>query len=127
MKLNRLVVLAIVLPLGGCWRGYSQGERVGVPFKYSHKGMFCKTWEGSVNLGGMRQETSSDGKSTTMVPNTWNFTVADENSAKFNPIITDAIEKGATLKMTYDQELIPICDSDEGYFVTNVEIIRQQR
>lgn len=95
---------------------YSKGERIGVVFKYSQKGLFCKTWEGTANLGGMRMESDST------VPNVWDFTIRDSDTERFNSIIHQSMENGTTLKFTYEQEILPICNSENGYFVTGIEI-----
>lgn len=116
-------VLALAVLLAGCnIPHYSQGERVGVPYKFSRKGLFCKTWEGTMNLGGLRAQTDDKGN-TSMVPNTWDFTVKDEDASRFNSTIQQAVENGSTLKVEYDQELMPVCNSEEGYFVTNVTVL----
>jgi hypothetical protein len=128
MKIKTMYLLAALTLLQGCWEGYSTGDRVGVPYKLSRKGILCKTWEGSANLGGMREKTnvSDDGKSssTAMVPNTWDFTIHDSDVDKVKPVIDEAIEKGQTIKFSYDQELLPICDSDSGYFITAAKVIK---
>lgn len=125
MKVLNLTIISLVLALTitnvGCWQSYSQGERVGVPYKLSHKGMFCKTWEGTMNLGG----ANTDGQGS-MVPNVWNFTVREQDVAKFTPIFSKAIDSGETLKVSYDQELFPICDSDDGYFVTDITVLNKK-
>jgi hypothetical protein len=78
----RKIVAIVFLPLvlSGCF-DYSDGSRVGVVTKLSRKGLICKTWEGQMNLGGMKTVTvtSSDGKSSMdqTVPNTFDFTVED--------------------------------------------------
>ena len=81
-----LVIIAIVLILGslvfgarggcliGCNPDYSDGERVGIVTKLSYKGWNYKTWEGEMNLGGMR--AASDGKIET---NVWMFTIPEED------------------------------------------------
>ena len=72
-------------------------------------------------LGGMKKQTntSSDGKSfvTSMVANTWDFTVEDE---KFLPTIAKALESGEPIRVTYRQEAVTFCrsDSDGSYFIT---------
>lgn len=119
MKYKIVFCFVVIFALGGCWQNYSNGSRVGVPFKLSRKGAFCKTWEGTANLGGMRME--SDGKTNSLVPNVWTFTIKDEDAARFNPIIENAIEKGKTLRFEYSQELIPICHSEDGYYVMDVK------
>lgn len=123
--LTSLAVVAILFQqgCGGCGKGYSKGQRVGVVFKYSQKGLICKTWEGTANLGGTRMESDSKGHES-LVPNVWNFTVKDEDAVRFNPIISRSLDSGSTLKFTYEQEFIALCNSDDGYFVTNIEVVK---
>ena len=47
---------------------YSDGERTGTITKFSHKGLFLKTWEGELNMGGL--ETGGRGT-------IWSFSVTD--------------------------------------------------
>lgn len=111
--------LALILPflLSGCF-DYSDGDRAGSVTKLSKKGLFCKTWEGSMNLGGMRKETvsSSDGKSFTeqTVPNTFDFTVED---LSLLPKIQAAMNTGERITVHYKQELFTFCRSDSNYFI----------
>lgn len=122
-----IAVAAIVLLLVGCMPDYSEGERAGLVTKFSHKGMFCKTWEGEMNLGGMREETqtnaSSDGKSfttsTAMVPNVWKFTVTNESLVRK---VQAALADGKRVTFAYTQWLIgPPCSTDSGSIVTAVK------
>src|SRR5262245_59606988 len=66
-------LLALCLLCGGCpwWSDttYSEGERVGVIVKFSHKGVIWKSWEGEMHLGGAR--AGGDGA----VPNLWHFSL----------------------------------------------------
>lgn len=118
------MALALLLPLllAGCF-DYSEGDRAGTITKLSRKGFFCKTWEGSANLGGMKKitVTSSDGKSTMdqTVPNTFDFTIEDPNLL---PLIVAAMDSGQRVKLSYREELFTFCRSDSNdYFVTGVE------
>lgn len=73
---------------------YSDGVRVGVIQKFSHKGIVFKTWEGTMLLGA---STASAGSRT------WNFTVEDAALAKK---VKDLADKGAQVRVTYLQEYI---------------------
>jgi hypothetical protein len=106
--------------LTGCGEGYdySNGERAGTVIKFSNKGLFCKTWEGTMNLGGMSQNDKGE-----VVPNTWDFTVRDD-SPLIKPI-KDALSSGQRTKVTYNQRaIVSPCQTDSGYFVTAVESLK---
>lgn len=116
-----LIPLLLALPLAGCF-DYSDGQRTGTVIKFSRKGVFCKTWEGEMLLGGMKRKTTtnSDGNSSvSMVANTWQFTVEDE---RLIPAINAALNSGDPVTITYHQELMTFCrsDSDGDYFATAV-------
>lgn len=40
----------ITLLLAGCSRNYSEGERMGIITKFSHKGLIWKSWEGDLKV-----------------------------------------------------------------------------
>lgn len=77
--------------------------------------------------GGMKKQANTslsvDGKSTvtttSIVPNTWDFTVEDESQL---PAIQRAMDTGEAVTIKYRQELVTFCrsDSDGDYFVTGV-------
>lgn len=99
------------------------GDRAGQISKFSHTGLFCKTWEGQMNLGGMRRQeiTSSDGKSTMseMVPNTFEFTVGD---LAIVPKIQAALDSGDRVTLHYKHGVIVSpCGSSTGYFIDKVK------
>lgn len=114
MKLKYFVV-ALMLFCVGCGRGldYSDGSRQGTIVKFSKKGVFCKTWEGEMVLGGLR---SSEGGA---VANVWEFSVIDE---KLVPLVQQAADSGERIKLSYHQGLFTgVCISNSDYFVTSVE------
>lgn len=118
--MKRFLALSIALLLSGCFE-YSDGERVGTITKFSKKGWFCKTWEGEMYLGGLKKKTTSNGESTTtsMVANTWDFTVEDE---RLVPAIQKAMAAGDPVTLHYKEEMVSFCRSDGGnYFVTAVK------
>lgn len=107
------VVSFIILNFTGCMSDYSEGDRTGIVTKFSRKGVFFKTWEGEMNLGGMT--SSSDGK---MVPNVWEFTVEDPALVKKIQEL-QKLQKPVTLK--YTQWLVsPATRSSSGYLITEV-------
>lgn len=120
--------LLLILPflLSGCFN-YSDGDYTGVVTRLSRKGYFCKTWEGEINLGGMREESQTVGSGkhsssvTTMVANIRKFTVEDKDAGVI-PDITLAMETGKPVTLHYRKELVSFCRSDSGsYFVNSIK------
>ena len=118
-----ITALVLCLALAGCY-DYSDGERIGVVTKFSKKGLFCKTWEGELLMGGLKRKTTSDsngGSHTTSVANLFEFTIEDRPDLVAK--VQSALAGGDTVKMTYKQELITICRSDgSDSFVTDVVV-----
>ena len=96
---------------------YSSGYRAGVPTKISKKGVIIKTYEGSLNIGGLTN--TADGA----IPTTWDFTVkgsADSVIAK----IDEAILHGHRVKLMYKEKYVKFFWlGDTKYFVNDVEIL----
>lgn len=103
------IVLALLLL--SCGRGYSDGTRVGTVTKFSHKGLFIKSWEGEANLGGMRQTESG------LVPNIWAFTVASD---KLVAPIESAMNSGAPVRLGYVQWFASPVSMDSDYEIVSV-------
>lgn len=109
-----LVVFFIgLLIVRGCVPDYSTGSRTGVVTKLSHKGMFVKTWEGEMNLGGMSK--NSDGK---LQPTVWSFTVENQDLILK---LQDAAKNQKAVTIDYSQWLFaPSFRTDSGYLVLDV-------
>ncbi len=101
-------VALVVLVLGGCCVScvtgvpieYGSGERTGVVYKVSKKGMIWKTWEGEMNLGGMVK--TGDGMSV----NTWAFSVVDTEIVKK---LQEVSESGEIVTLKYYQPWVLSC------------------
>lgn len=105
----------------GCGEGYSHGDRVGTITKFSNKGLFCKTWEGEMNLGGFRTKTNADGK-TSVAANIWQFTVTKPELVSQ---VQEAMDSGKTVRIHYDQWLMTgPCQSESDYFVESVKVLQ---
>lgn len=105
------------LALSAC-DGYSSGERVGVISKFSTKGIFCKSWEGELSMGGFRNQTSSDGNSS-VVANIFEFSVIDP---KVVEEVELALRDGDRVALKYEQYVLPgICARETSYVITGVE------
>lgn len=117
--LKYLSTLCLALIFVGCI-DYSDGYRTGTLTKFSKKGVFCKTWEGQLNLGGM--VNSSDG----MVANVWEFTIDPENQQdqQWIEVLNNALKLGKRVTIAYNQEgFVGLCRADTQYFVKKVEIV----
>lgn len=107
---------------------YSEGSRTGVVSKISNKGLFCKTYEGELVMGGLRNTTSisPDGYATSSVSaNVFDFSVVD-------PVIVDKIVEasrtGERATLYYDQKLLfNPCTQKTGYVITNITTTPQLR
>lgn len=93
---------------------YSNGERTGVITKISKKGVWWKTWEGEMNVGGM----SADKKGYA-IPNVWKFSVIDDS-------IVGKIQRqgksGNTVTLHYSQKLsVPFWQGNTTYIITAVQ------
>ncbi len=124
--MKRLIpAIALCLLLVACGEGYSDGERTGQVFKFSHKGIFNKSWEGSLYLGGVHSESTGNNGSA-LVMDKFSFSILDSDSNKAK----DAIEtlkrcaaERATCTIHYEQDWLPNpFYQDTGYNVTSVEI-----
>jgi len=96
---------------------YSTGIRQGVPTKFSKKGVLIKTWEGTLNVGGLTN--SAEGA----IPTTWDFTV--KNSA--DSVVTkieNAMDIGSRVKLRYHEKFVRFFWlGDTKYFIYDVEIL----
>ena len=99
--------LLALLPicLCACVPNYSDGVRSGTITKLSNKGLFFKSWEGQINLGGMRSELSSDGKSSSMVPNIDCFNIPNSRQDLI-ALAQSSMTTGKTVEISYDQWFI---------------------
>lgn len=112
------VLVLTCLAIWTCSWTYSSGIRAGQLIKFSKKGIFFKTHEGELNLGGLRMGESNDG----LRGNLWEFSVLD----------TDVLNKledaeGKRVKLSYKERFKAMpWQGDTNYFVTDVEIINSQ-
>lgn len=96
---------------------YSDGEKSGYITSLSKKGIMFKTWEGSMNMGGMRKEVDSEGIAH-MVPNTFEFTVHDEKIVKE---LTSKMETGGFVTLLYDKWLVHPFSVDSPYIIKGIK------
>lgn len=100
---------------------YSSGFRAGVPTKISKKGVILKTFEGTLNVGGLTN--TSDGA----IPTTWDFTVRKSADSVITKI-DKAILEGHRVKLMYHEKYVKFFWlGDTEYFVYDVEILESPR
>lgn len=111
--MKRWLMLLGLLTCFACGRGYSEGSRTGTLYKISHKGMVWKSWEGELNLGGLRPSDHG------AIANTWNFTVVD-------PHVAASAEKleGKLVRVQYVQWIQSGCSMDTDYEVTGITEVK---
>jgi len=115
-----ILLLAIVAFVFLNVANYSSGFRAGVATKLSQKGLIIKTYEGSLNVGGLTN--SSQGT----IPTTWDFTIkrsADSVATKLDK----AILNGDRIKLKYHEKYVRFFwYGDTKYFVYDVEVLRDE-
>lgn len=89
---------------------YSSGERAGQLQKISHKGWFCKTWEGEITM------PTQPG----IPPQIFTFSVRDEAVAQ--QLLKAA---GQRVSLSYEQHVgVPTnCFGETDYFITRVQLL----
>lgn len=118
LKLMAIIAVLSTVVLTSCTENYSNGERIGLLSKFSHKGWLCKTWEGDLTLTqtGMNQSGAE-------FPFSIDRDAADENLVKQ---LDSAAQFGYKVKLTYHQVKGFNWFSNRGetdYFVTKCEIL----
>ena len=119
--LRRLVMIAvalfILLMFFFYYGNYSSGYRAGVTTKISKKGVIFKTYEGTLNVGGLTN--TSDGT----IPTTWDFSVRSSDQEVLDKI-DQAIQNSQRVKLLYKEKYVKLFwRGDTKYFVYDVEII----
>jgi hypothetical protein len=106
------VCLAVFFP--GCGENYSEGERTGVVTKLSKKGLFYKTWEGEMNVGGMRADVNGN-----LSANIFEFTINDD---AILTQVQDAQRANKTVTLLYKQWFAkPNFKTDSGYIIRGIK------
>jgi hypothetical protein len=115
-----LKVLVVLILLGAfvlwtCSWTYSEGTRAGQLIKFSEKGVVFKTYEGELNMGGLRTGNSEDG----LEGNLWKFSVLDEN------VVEELMKaEGKRVKLGYKERYkAMVWQGDTNYFIVKVEVI----
>ena len=119
--LKRLSLIAVslflILMLCFYYGNYSSGYRAGVPTKIRKKGVLFKTYEGTLNVGGLTN--TSDGT----IPTTWDFSVKKSDQVVLEKI-DEAIQHSKRVKLLYKEKYVKLFwRGDTKYFVYDVEVI----
>lgn len=112
-----IFAIFILVMLFFYYANYSSGYRAGVPTKISKKGVIFKTYEGTLNVGGLTN--SADGT----IPTTWDFSVKKSDKEVLDKI-DDAIQNSGRVKLLYKEKYVKLFwRGDTKHFVYDVEII----
>ncbi|WP_115462765.1 6-phosphogluconate dehydrogenase [Winogradskyella aurantiaca] len=109
------VVLLLALTIWVCSWTYSEGTRAGQLIKVAKKGVIFKTFEGELNLGGLRMGDQVDA----LEGNIWSFSVIKEE-------VLDEVRKyeGKRVKLLYKQRFKSMpWQAKTNYIVVGVEAI----
>ena len=102
----------------GWMYGYSDGQRTGDIYKFSKKGIFIKSWEGEMYLGGYH---STGGDSPTIETDRFTFSIpADTASADLIADIQECTSVRKTCTIYYNQWLKEPIGIDTSYVATDV-------
>ncbi len=114
-----IVGIGIIVLLVTFFANFSEGFRVGVPIKFSKKGVIFKTYEGQLNLGSLNQE--STGNFSTY----WDFSVKASADSVVNKL-DSAIVEGYRVKLFYKEKFVQVpWRGDTKYMVYDVEYLRK--
>ncbi len=124
--MKKVMLLLAVLVFGGCSSNYSKGFRIGTVRKFSEKGVFIKSWEGELLLGGV---VSTGGKNPELVNETFDFSVDPEAThgediPSIVSALSEAADSGKRTKIYYVEDTTPKIRSHTGYYVQKVEILK---
>ncbi len=116
MKKAGYLIFCLAFSLAGCT--YSDGQRAGTVSKFSHKGLVCKSWEGELVMGGVREQTGKDAAFNTTVPNVFMFSVTDKEIVSQ---VQAKLESGDRAVLHYKQKILPpFCWRRTAYVIDGV-------
>ena len=102
----------------GWMYGYSDGQRTGDIYKFSKKGIFIKSWEGEMYLGGYH---STGGDSPTLETDRFQFSVpADDANADLIADLQECASMRKPCTVYYTEWLKAPIDIDTSYVATDV-------
>lgn len=115
-QLLALLSISITLLLTACMPNYSEGFRIGIVQKASHKGIIFRSYEGEIVTDGFKSGNQR-------ISNTWKFSAVDPSIIQS---LNAAADNGTAVKVSYNQWLIkPLFTQDTSYTVNKVTEVRQ--
>ena len=117
VKISAVLISAgTILSLTGCAPDYSSGSRAGVVTKLSNKGLIWKSWEGELNMGGVKTVQSS-GSTYATEANVFTFNVTPEAVNK----VKAALVSGDRVELVYQECAIapPTIENDHVVIAVN--------
>lgn len=105
----------IIVP--GHGQNYSDGQRTGDIYKFSKKGLFIKSWEGEMYLGGYH---STGGKQPTIETDKFYFSVYGDTASDVIQKLNECSQNRTPCTVEYKQWFIGPCRVDSPYIVTSV-------
>lgn len=113
-KLLRSLVLACLF--AACGVGlYSSGSRVGTITKFSHKGFFWTTWEGSMVLTGA---------GNALAVSEWDFSIDRDHEHGVTDALLHALATGEKVRLFYHESVTPACTYNTSYWIDSVVVVR---
>lgn len=110
------IILVGFIKYNGFYETYSQGERSGVIYKTSYKGLIFKSQESEMSLNGVSSDVNG-----TMLPNKWFFSCKDEIVIKK---IKEAVQNGKRVNISYNEYLIKPITISTNYVVTDITYVK---
>jgi hypothetical protein len=114
--MKRILALVLLLTLTSCGMEYSDGQRIGTLYKFSKKGLFCKTWEGTLKTGYLKATDSG------VTSEEFKFAVVDESLV---PKVQELLKREARVEVLYSEKAFTgFCDPDSDYWIKDIKEIK---
>jgi hypothetical protein len=111
--MKTLLTIIMLCLLASCGMEYSDGQRIGTMYKFSKKGLFCKTWEGTLKTGYMKNTDAG------VTSEEFRFAVVDESLVEK---VKELLKKEARVEISYSQKAFTgFCSPDSDYWVKDIK------
>lgn len=124
MNKTQILLIVIITTIALYWlivpghgENYSNGQRTGDIYKFSRKGLFIKSWEGTMYLGGYH---TTGGKSPVMETDKFYFSLYGDSTADVIEKLNECSQKRLQCTVKYKEWFIQPWGIDSNYVVTNV-------
>ena len=104
----------------GWMPNYSEGERTGQFYKVSKKGIFYKSWEGTIYLGGV--SSVSDGQNTSLQLDKFYFSIPADGKAELIEKAKECANKRLVCTVIYSQYLKGPINTETSYIVQDIKL-----